>query len=220
MTFAKTAAAALIATMFPLAAFAGHNTGNTAARLDQRDAYLQQRIDAGIRDGSLTRREAAELQHNQARIERMEARAAADGHISRAERARIIQMQNRQSAAIERERNDNQRAHQAYQQGRHDQHHNAGHIGQRHDGSQHFNRTNHHSVRAGQHSSAQPVPATAAAAAPVSTASTQRGNNGNHYGQIRNGNNGNSGNSATQSGPSTNSSVVAQNNGSRHHNQR
>lgn len=209
MTFAKTAAAALIATVFPLAAFADHNIGNTAARLDQRDAYLQQRIDAGIRDGSLTRREAAELQHNQARIDRMEARAAADGHISRAERERIVQMQNRQSAAIERERNNNQHAHQAYRHGHHGQQHNAGHMGRRHEGNQHYNGASHHS-------SVQPVPVTSAAAT-GSTASTARGNNGNHYGQIRNGN---SGNSATQSGPSTNSSVVAQNSFSRRHNQR
>ena len=90
------------------------------------------------------------------------------------------------------------RAHQAYQRGRHDQHHNAGHIGQRHDGSQHFDRTN-------RHSSVQPVPVTTAAAATGSTASTQRGNNGNHYGQIRHGNNSNNGNNATQPGPSTNS---------------
>lgn len=209
MTFANTAAAALIATVFPLAALADHNSGNTAARLDQRDAYLQQRIDAGIRDGSLTRREAAELQHHQARIDRIEARAAADGHISRAERERIVRMQNRQSAAIERERNNSQRAHQAYQHGHHGQQHNAGHAGQRHEGNAHFNRTNHHS-------SVPPVPVTSAAAT-GSTAGTQRGNNGNHYGQIRNGN---SGNNATQSGPSSNSSVVAQNSFSRHHNQR
>ena len=213
MTFAKTAAAALIIAAFPFAAFAQHSTADTAARLDQRDAVLQQRIDAGIRDGSLTRREAAGLQKNQARIDRMEARAAADGHISRAERARIVQMQNRQSAAIERERNDNQRAHQAYRHGQHGQQHNAGHMGQRHEGNQHFDRTN-------RHSSVQPVPVTTAAATTGSTANTQRGNNGNHYGQIRNGNNSNNGNSATQPGPSTNSSVVAQNNVSRHHNQR
>ena len=209
MTFAKTAAAALITAVFPLAAFADHNTGSTATRLDQRDAYLQQRIDAGILDGSLTRREAAELQHNQVRIDRMEARAAADGHIRRAERERIVRMQNRQSAAIERERNDNQRAHQAYQHGHHGQQHHAGHMGQRHEGNAHFNRTNHHSR-------VQPVPVTTAAAT-GSTTGIPRGNNGNHYGQIRNGN---SGNSATQSGSSTNSSVVAQNSFSRHHNQR
>ena len=208
MTFAKTAAAALIIAAFPFAAFAQHSTADTAARLDQRDAVLQQRIDAGIRDGSLTRREAAGLQKNQARIDRMEARAAADGHISRAERARIVQMQNRQSAAIQRERNDNQRTRPAYQHPQHNQHngpqHHAGHTPPRHESNEHANRTGHHS-------SVQPVPVTTAAAAP---ASTQRGNNGNHYGQIRNGNN------AAQSGPSTNSSVVAQNNVSRRHNQR
>ncbi len=216
MTFAKTAAAALITAVFPLAAFAGHNTSNTAARLDQRDAYLQQRIDAGIRDGSLTRREAAELQNNQARIDRMEARAMADGHISRTERERIVQMQNRQSAAIERERNDNQRAHQAYQQHQHRQQPNAGHMGPRHEGNAHFNRANHHS-------GVQPVPAAATVATPVAAAapaSTGHSNRGNHYGQLRNGNNSNNGNSATQPGPSTNGSVVAQNNVSRHHNQR
>ena len=106
-TVAKTAAAALIAAAVPLAAFA-QGTGATPNMYD-RNVYQQQRIEQGLRDGSLTVQEAAALERGQARVSQMEARALADGRLTDAERARINEAQNRQSAAIDRERNDSQR---------------------------------------------------------------------------------------------------------------
>ena len=113
MTFTKTAAAALIASAFPFAAFAqSPHAGNAPAAtpsMYDRNVYQQQRIEQGLKDGSLTVQEAANLERGQSRIERMESRALADGKLTDAEKARIAEAQNRQSAAIDRERNDNQR---------------------------------------------------------------------------------------------------------------
>ena len=106
-TLTRTALAALIASAFPFAAFA-QQAGNNSNMYD-RNVYQQQRIEQGLRDGSLTVQEAANLERNQSRISQMESRALSDGHLSESERARINEAQNRQSAAIDRERNDNQR---------------------------------------------------------------------------------------------------------------
>lgn len=78
--------------------------------IDQRAQNQQNRIAAGVSDGSLTPREAARLERNQARIERMENRAAADGTITPRERRRLARAQDANSRAIYRERHDAQRA--------------------------------------------------------------------------------------------------------------
>ena len=53
---------------------------------------------------------AARLEKGQARVQKMEDRAAADGKVTKKERARIEQAQNRQSKKIYRERHDKQQA--------------------------------------------------------------------------------------------------------------
>lgn len=105
MTFTKTVAAAVISTAFPLVAIAQ----SAAPDMFDRNIHQQQRIEQGLRDGSLTVQEAAALQRGEARISNMEARALSDGRLTDAERARINDAQNRQSAAIHRERSDNER---------------------------------------------------------------------------------------------------------------
>ena len=105
----RTAVATLIAAAFPLAAIAQQAGDTGSGSMYDRNVHQQQRIEQGLRDGSLTVQEAANLERSQARISQMEARALADGRLSDAERARINEAQNRQSGAIERERSDNQR---------------------------------------------------------------------------------------------------------------
>ena len=85
MNFTKSTIAVLIAGAFPFAAMAQSSTPN----MYERNVYQQQRIEQGLRDGSLTVQEAANLERGQSRIDRMESRAAADGRVSDAERARI-----------------------------------------------------------------------------------------------------------------------------------
>ena len=75
----------------------------------QRNINQQQRIQDGLRDGSLTTREAARLERGQGRVERMESRALRDGSISPDEQHRITAAQDRQSRAIHDQRNDAQR---------------------------------------------------------------------------------------------------------------
>ena len=105
INFAKTTIAALLAAAFPFAALAQSNSPD----MFDRNVYQQQRIEQGLRDGSLSVQEAARLQGGEARISGMESRALSDGRVTDAERQRINEAQNRQSAAIARERGDSER---------------------------------------------------------------------------------------------------------------
>jgi hypothetical protein len=74
----------------------------------QRNVSEQERIARGMNSGQLTNREAGRLENGQARTERMEARAGADGHIGRYEQRGIQRAENQQSRHIYNERHDNQ----------------------------------------------------------------------------------------------------------------
>jgi len=65
-----------------------------------RDVRQQARILQGVRSGELTRGETARLEVGQLRVDRREASAAADGHVSGAEQAGIVRLQDRQSRRI------------------------------------------------------------------------------------------------------------------------
>lgn len=66
----------------------------------QRNANQQQRIANGVNSGRLTNREAGHLEGGQARINRNEANAAANGHVGANEQARIQGRENHQSRRI------------------------------------------------------------------------------------------------------------------------
>ena len=72
----------------------------------QRDINQQKRINAGVRDGSLTNRQTASLERGQSNVDAREAHAGADGHISAAEQRRIQRADNRQSKRIYKKRHD------------------------------------------------------------------------------------------------------------------
>jgi hypothetical protein len=74
----------------------------------QRDINQERRIEQGLQSGALTTREAARLQAEQARIDRMEANALRDGELTARERARIDAAQNKASADIYRQKHDAQ----------------------------------------------------------------------------------------------------------------
>ena len=74
----------------------------------QRNINQQGRIAAGVKDGSLTHREAARLENGQAHVDAREARVGADGHVSAAEQRRVARADNRQSARIHHQRHDAQ----------------------------------------------------------------------------------------------------------------
>ena len=78
-----------------------HNSwdGNRAG-IERRDARQDQRINNGVRDGSLTHGEANRLERGQDHVNRYEARARSDGVVTPNERGRIDQMQNNESRRI------------------------------------------------------------------------------------------------------------------------
>jgi hypothetical protein len=73
----------------------------------QRNINQQSRIEQGVQSGSLTNKEVSHLERGQARVERAEARAGADGHISAGEQARIQHKENKQSRKIFRDKHNN-----------------------------------------------------------------------------------------------------------------
>ena len=89
------------ATLFSVTAFA-----QTAATEVQRNVNQQQRIEQGIQSGQLTNREVAKLERGEARINRREARAGADGYGGPGEQAGIQRAENRESRRIFREKHD------------------------------------------------------------------------------------------------------------------
>lgn len=79
-------------------------------RIEQRDANQDARIEQGVGSGALTSVEAAKLERNRQNIERLEAKARADGKLTPRERARIQKSQNIQSRKIYRQKHDAQHA--------------------------------------------------------------------------------------------------------------
>src|SRR5438874_13718642 len=74
----------------------------------QRNINQQNRIEQGVQSGSLTTREAGKLEPGQARIDRKEARAGADGKVGPREQRRIQKAENRESRRIYKEKHDAQ----------------------------------------------------------------------------------------------------------------
>lgn len=73
-----------------------------------RNVNQDKRIEAGIQNGSLTNREVSKLDRGQADVDRKEARAAANGHVGKAEQAGIQHSENRQSRRIFSQKHDGQ----------------------------------------------------------------------------------------------------------------
>ena len=88
---------------FSAGAFAQPGAGTV-----QRDVDQQQRIEQGLKSGSLTTREASRLEGEEAKVQRDQARAMSDGKLSPAEKARLAREQNQVSRDIYREKHDAQ----------------------------------------------------------------------------------------------------------------
>ena len=81
-------------------AVSGNPNSTSSQRMEadvQRNINQQNRIEQGVQSGALTNKETANLERGQARIDRKEARAGADGHVSAREQARNQHAENRQS---------------------------------------------------------------------------------------------------------------------------
>lgn len=78
--------------------------------IDQRQDYQQNRIEQGIRSGQITQNEAWRLEQGERAIDRAQARARADGVVTRQERNRIDYMTDRQGRQIYHQGHDSQQA--------------------------------------------------------------------------------------------------------------
>ena len=81
--------------------------------LDQRQQNQEQRIEKGVENGQLNKREEARLEHAEDRLEANEAKAKADGKVTARERRRLEREANVNSARIHRQKHDRQQRHQA-----------------------------------------------------------------------------------------------------------
>ena len=81
-------------------AFATSSYAVDTPKIDNREAKQEQRIDQGIRSGALTPKEEAKLDAGQAKVQKMEEKAKADGTVTKHERKRITKEQNEQSKKI------------------------------------------------------------------------------------------------------------------------
>lgn len=101
MKFNHTVIAAMLT-----AAFAAGAQAQTASAEVQGNVDQQQRIQDGLKDGSITTREAAKLEKGQAKVDKLEAKGNRSGSLSEREKERIDRAQNKQSAAIDHAQNN------------------------------------------------------------------------------------------------------------------
>ena len=104
MKIPRTAVAIALASLIALPAAA-----QSTADLIERNANQHQRIEDGLRSGDLTTLEAARLEQEAARVERMQAGALRDGRLTPEEARWIDAAQDRVSRDIARERHDMER---------------------------------------------------------------------------------------------------------------
>jgi hypothetical protein len=73
----------------------------------QRDVNQEKRIEQGLQSGQLTTREAAALQREESRVDRMHSNALKDGKMTAAEQAKVNGAQNKVSADIYADKHNN-----------------------------------------------------------------------------------------------------------------
>ena len=66
----------------------------------QRNVNQEKRIEQGVQSGALTNRQVGKLEHGQAKVDHMEAKAARNGHVGKHEQAAIQHKESRQSEEI------------------------------------------------------------------------------------------------------------------------
>jgi hypothetical protein len=90
----------------------GHPNSASSQRMQadvQRNANQEQRIENGVKSGALTNRETANLERGQARVDRKEAKASANGHVGAGEQRNIQAAENHQSKRIHSEKHNDRK---------------------------------------------------------------------------------------------------------------
>jgi hypothetical protein len=92
----------------------GNPTSKSSERTQadvQRNVNQEKRIESGIQSGALTKREAGQLEHGQARVDRREAAAGRDGHVGKHEQSHIQTAENHQSKNVTHSKHNEHAAH-------------------------------------------------------------------------------------------------------------
>jgi len=105
MTQFKTLAIAAALSIASIGVFA-----QATPRVDQRQANQDTRIDAGVASGQLNAHETNRLNKQQNHAAEVEAKAKADGTVTKAERRHVGKVENRTSENIRQQKHDAQTA--------------------------------------------------------------------------------------------------------------
>jgi hypothetical protein len=98
-----------IAVLVALMLIAGGAYTQTATpKTTERQIHQQKRIHQGVKSGELTKREAAKLEAQQAKIQIDKQKAKSDGVVTAKERAKLQGEQNRASRRIYKQKHDAQ----------------------------------------------------------------------------------------------------------------
>ncbi len=108
-TLIATAALALVS-VNSFAQSAASSAAPATPRVDAREVKQDARIQQGVASGQLNAKETYRLEKEQAAINRVEAKAKADGTVTKAERKHLSHMQNRASKDIRHQKHDAQTA--------------------------------------------------------------------------------------------------------------
>jgi hypothetical protein len=93
---------ALVASFFAIGTASAQTTGSEV----QRNVDQQQRIENGLQSGQLSTKETSQLEKGEAKIDKMESNAAKNGGPTPQQAAAIQKAQNRESAAIYRDKHN------------------------------------------------------------------------------------------------------------------
>ncbi|GGC70689.1 hypothetical protein [Undibacterium terreum] len=74
----------------------------------QRNVNQEQRVENGVKGGSLTNHEVAKLERGQAKVDGQEFQAGKNGHVSAGEQRKIQRDENKQSRHIHKDKNNDQ----------------------------------------------------------------------------------------------------------------
>lgn len=97
----------MLAALFVMGLTLASNAQNTPV-VDAREKNQKERIKDGVKDGELTKVEAARLRQQQRNIKKTEAKAKADGEVTPEERIRLEHKQNKASRKIAKQKHDKQ----------------------------------------------------------------------------------------------------------------
>ena len=109
MNHLKSLAAGAAIVLVSITSFA-QSAAPATAKVDAREVKQDARIQQGVASGQLNAKETYRLEKQQANINRVEAKAKADGTVTKGERKHLNHMQNKASKDIHHQKHDAQKA--------------------------------------------------------------------------------------------------------------